>query len=214
MKGLLGYKRGMARIFDEKGLAVPVTVIEAGPCVVTQVKTHERDGYQAVQLGFGAVKPKRLTQAQRGHLEASGGQSLRHIKEFKLKGEPDVSLGDTLDVSVFAPGDRIQVTATSRGLGFAGTIKRHHFNRQRKTHGASDRERAPGSVGAGTTPGKTIKGIRMAGRMGGERVTVRNLLVVVADPARNLLAVRGAVPGFDGGLVVIRGLERHPKGGW
>ena len=113
MKGLLGYKRGMARIFDEKGLAVPVTVIEAGPCVVTQVKTHERDGYQAVQLGFGAVKPKRLTQAQRGHLEASGGQSLRHIKEFKLKGEPDVSLGDTLDVSVFAPGDRIQVTALS-----------------------------------------------------------------------------------------------------
>lgn len=214
MKGLLGYKRGMARIFNEKGLAVPVTVIEAGPCVVTQIKTTERDGYQAVQLGFGAIKEKRLTRAERGHLRASGGASLRHVREFRLAGDADVALGDTLDVSVFAPGDRIQVTATSRGLGMAGTIKRHHFNRQRKTHGQSDRERAPGSVGAGTTPGKTIKGLRMAGRMGGERVTVRNLEVVVADPVRNLLAVRGAVPGFDGGLVVIRGLERDPKGAW
>lgn len=214
MKGLLGYKRGMARIFNDKGLAVPVTVIEAGPCVVTQIKTTERDGYQAVQLGFGAIKEKRLTRAERGHLLASGGASLRHVREFRLAGDADVALGDTLDVSVFAPGDRIQVTATSRGLGMAGTIKRHHFNRQRKTHGQSDRERAPGSVGAGTTPGKTIKGLRMAGRMGGERVTVRNLEVVVADPVRNLLAVRGAVPGFDGGLVVIRGLERDPKGAW
>lgn len=214
MKGLLGYKRGMARIFNDKGLAVPVTVIEAGPCVVTQIKTTERDGYQAVQLGFGAIKEKRLTRAERGHLLASGGAPLRHVREFRLAGDADVALGDTLDVSVFAPGDRIQVTATSRGLGMAGTIKRHHFNRQRKTHGQSDRERAPGSVGAGTTPGKTIKGLRMAGRMGGERVTVRNLEVVVADPVRNLLAVRGAVPGFDGGLVVIRGLERDPKGAW
>lgn len=214
MKGLLGYKRGMARIFNDKGLAVPVTVIEAGPCVVTQIKTTERDGYQAVQLGFGAIKEKRLTRAERGHLLASGGAPLRHVREFRLAGDADVALGDTLDVSVFAPGDRIQVTAMSRGLGMAGTIKRHHFNRQRKTHGQSDRERAPGSVGAGTTPGKTIKGLRMAGRMGGERVTVRNLEVVVADPVRNLLAVRGAVPGFDGGLVVIRGLERDPKGAW
>lgn len=214
MKGLLGYKRGMARIFDAKGLAVPVTVIEAGPCVVTQLKTTERDGYNAVQLGFGDVKPTRLTRAERGHLAASGGAALRHVREFRLSDDAGVGLGDRLDVSVFAPGDRVQVTATSRGLGTAGTIKRHHFNRQRKTHGQSDRERAPGSVGAGTTPGKTIKGLRMAGRMGGERVTVRNLEVVVADPARNLLALRGAVPGFDGGLVVIRGLERDGKGSW
>ncbi|MEO8082350.1 MAG: 50S ribosomal protein L3 [Ardenticatenales bacterium] len=214
MKGLLGYKRGMARIFNDKGLAVPVTVIEAGPCVVTQIKTTDRDGYQAVQLGFGVIKEKRLTQAERGHLRASGGMPLRHVREFRLAGDADVALGDTLDVSVFVPGDRIQVTATSRGLGMAGTIKRHHFHRQRKTHGQSDRERAPGSVGAGTTPGKTIKGLRMSGRMGGERVTVRNLEVIVADPARNLLAVRGAVPGFDGALVVIRGLERDPKGAW
>jgi Ribosomal protein L3 len=214
MKGLLGYKRGMARIFNDKGLAVPVTVIEAGPCIVTQIKTTERDGYQAVQLGFGSIKERRLTMPERGHLRASGGVPLRHVREFRLAGDADVALGDTLDVSVFAPGDRIQVTATSRGLGMAGTIKRHHFSRQRKTHGQSDRERAPGSVGAGTTPGKTIKGLRMAGHMGAERVTVRNLEVIVADPARNLLAVRGAVPGFDGGLVVIRGLERDPKGGW
>lgn len=214
MKGLLGYKRGMARIFNDKGLAVPVTVIEAGPCVVTQIKTLKRDGYQAVQLGFDEVKERKLTRAERGHLRASGGKSLRHVKEFRLKTDADVQLGDTLDVTVFAPGDRIQVTATSRGLGMAGTIKRHHFSRQRKTHGQSDRERAPGSVGAGTTPGKTIKGLRMAGRMGFERVTVRNLEVIVADPVRNLLAVRGAVPGFDGSLVVIRGLERDPKGAW
>lgn len=214
MKGLLGYKRGMARIFNDKGLAVPVTVIEAGPCVVTQLKTTERDGYEAVQIGFGAVKESRLTRAERGHLAASGAGPLRHVKEFRLAGSADVQLGDRLDVSLFTPGDRVQVTATSRGLGTAGTIKRHHFNRQRKTHGQSDRERRPGSVGAGTTPGKTIKGLRMAGRMGGERVTVRNLEVVVADPSRNLLALRGAVPGFDGALVVIRGIERDGNGGW
>jgi len=204
MKALLGYKRGMARLFDEKGTMVPVTVIEAGPCTVTQVRTEARDGYAAIQLGFGESKPGRLTKAQRGHLKRSGAAGLRHLREFRGAPAESVRVGATLDVSQFTPGDKVDVTGVSRGLGWAGTIKRHHFNRQRKTHGQSDRERAPGAVGAGTTPGRTFKGMRMAGRMGGERVTVRNLVVVVADPDRNLLAVRGAVPGFDGGLVVVR----------
>lgn len=222
MKGILGYKRGMARIFDAEGLAVPVTVIEAGPCTVTQIKTSESDGYEAVQLGFGDVREERLTKPERGHLAAAGGQSLRHLREFRLpegatgaaEGEEGgLELGQTVDASVFEVGDRVDVTGTSRGLGFAGTIKRHHFSRQRKTHGQSDRERAPGAIGAGTTPGKVVKGKRMAGRMGGERVTVRNLEVMAADPERNLLALRGAVPGFKGGLVMVRGSAGKKKKG-
>lgn len=204
IKGILGYKRGMTRIYDQEGRVIPVTVIEAGPCVVTQVKTEARDGYAAVQLGFGEVKAKRLTKAERGHLEKSGRHSVRHLREFRGGPTDDVKVGATVDAGLFAVGEHVHVTATSRGLGTAGTIKRHHFNRQRKTHGQTDRERAPGSVGAGTTPGRTFKGMRMAGRMGNERVTVRNLEVVVADPSRNLLAVRGAVPGNDGALVIIR----------
>lgn len=207
MKGLLGYKRGMARIFDEHGVAVPVTVIEAGPCTVTQVKTASRDGYAAVQLGFGEIKPKRLSQPEKGHLAASGGRALRHLREFRVDTADPLQVGATVDAGIFASGDRVHVTATSRGLGTAGTVKRHHFGRQRKSHGQSDRERAPGSVGAGTTPGKTFRGQRMAGRMGGGRVTVRNLMVLVADPERNLLAVRGAVPGHNGALVVVRAAE-------
>lgn len=204
MKSILGYKRGMTRVFDDEGIVAPVTVIEAGPCVVTQVKTSETDGYDAVQLGFGSAREKSLTKAQRGHLTASGGELVRHLREFRGGDAGAVEVGQTLDVGVFAPGDIVHVTGVSRGLGFAGTIKRHHFQRQRKTHGQSDRERAPGSVGAGTTPGKTHKGKRMAGRMGGERVTVRNLEVVVADPERNLLAVRGSVPGGRGTLLIVR----------
>jgi large subunit ribosomal protein L3 len=203
MKGILGFKRGMTRIFDEEGLVVPVTVIEAGPCHVTQIKTPKGDGYEAVQLGFGETKESRLTQAQRGHLRKSKAPMVRHLCEFR--GATDgLRVGDKVDVSIFSPGDKVMVSGVSRGLGFAGVIKRHHFNRQPKTHGQSDRERAPGSVGAGTTPGRTFKGKRMAGRMGGERVSVRNLRVVMADPARNLLAIRGAVPGHDGALVEIR----------
>lgn len=208
MKALLGYKRGMTRVFDDQGTMVPVTVIEAGPCTVTQLRTEGRDGYTAVQLGFGPIKPARLSKAELGHLRRSGGASLRHLREFRGALAETVKVGQTLDVSQFSPGDRVDVSGVSRGLGWAGTIKRHHFQRQRKTHGQSDRERAPGAVGAGTTPGRTFKGKRMAGRMGGETVTTKNLVVVVADPARNLLAVRGAVPGFDGGLVVVRSARR------
>lgn len=208
MKGIMGYKRGMARIYNQDGIFVPVTVIEVGPCTVTQVKTLDQDGYQAVQLGFGETKSKRLTQAQKGHLAASGGAPLRHLREFRMDALDGIELGATIDVSIFEPGEKVNVTGVSRGLGFAGTIKRHNFSRQRKTHGQTDRERAPGAAGAGSTPGRTFKGKRSAGRMGGERVTVRNLEVVIADPSRNLLAVRGAVPGNDGGLVIVRAAKR------
>jgi len=211
MKGILGYKRGMTRVFDDHGIVVPVTVIEAGPCTVTHVRSAARDGYAAVQLGFGAVRTERLGRARRGHLAASGAPPLRHLREFRTAAASDFAVGQTLDVSQFVPGDRVHVTGRSRGLGTAGTVKRHHFNRQRKSHGQSDRERAPGAVGAGTTPGRTFKNKRMAGRMGDERVTVRNLVVVVADPARHLLAVRGAVPGSTGGLVLVRGAEKGGK---
>jgi large subunit ribosomal protein L3 len=199
----------MTRIFDAEGVAVPVTVIEAGPCTVTQVRTLERDGYRAVQLGFDEANPGRLTKAELGHLQAAGLAGMKHLREFRLAGGDAPAQGDTIDAGVFDAGDRVHVTGISRGLGTAGTVKRHGFRRQRKTHGQSDRERAPGSIGAGTTPGKVVKGMRMAGRMGGERVTVRNLEVVVADPTRSLLAVRGAVPGSRGGLVLVRAADRR-----
>lgn len=216
MKAILGYKRGMTRIFNAEGVVVPVTVIEAGPCRVTQLKTLERDGYRSVQLGFGETSEARMTRPALGHLKASGSEPVKHLREFRLRDGDDVSfaVGDRVDASVFEPGDRVDIVGISRGLGFAGTIKRHNFSRQRKTHGQSDRERAPGSVGAGTTPGKVVKGKRMAGRMGGERVTAQNLEVVMADPERNLIAIRGAVPGFAGALIELHGrIPAKRKGG-
>lgn len=200
MKGILGKKVGMTQIYTEEGQIVPVTVIEAGPCFVTQIKTSERDGYDAVQLGFESTKAHRLTKPERGHLGDLG--SLRYLREFK--GFESTSLGQRIDASIFESGDLVDVTGTSKGKGFAGVIKRHHFKRQRKTHGQSDRERAPGSLGAGTTPGRTFKGKRMAGRMGNERVTVQNLKIVYVDTERNMIAVKGAVPGRSGGLLMIR----------
>jgi len=218
LKGILGKKVGMTQIFDERGEAIPVTVIEAGPCWVTQVKTVERDGYSAVQLGFEEAKLTRLTRGQLGHLgllkvdEAHPRRRmlenpvppLRYLREFRVKPEEVPSEGEQITVDVFEVGDRVDVVGTSKGRGFAGVIKRHNFRRQPKTHGQSDRERAPGSIGATTTPGRVWKGTRMAGRMGGRRVTAQNLEVVLVDPERNLLAVRGAVPGPRGGLVMVK----------
>ncbi len=205
MKGIIGKKLGMTQIFDENGNVIPVTVIEAGPCYVTQIRSGERDGYAAVQLGFGETKPQRLTKGELGHLRRNNLPALRHLREFRLKnGELDVEEGQQLKVDVFAKGERVDVIGTSKGRGFAGTIKRHHFHRQPKTHGQSDRERAPGSVGATTTPGRTYKGQKMGGRMGGDRTTAENLEVVVIDTERNLLAVRGSVPGANDGIVVIK----------
>ncbi|MDY7040469.1 MAG: 50S ribosomal protein L3 [Chloroflexota bacterium] len=204
MKGILGKKVGMTQIFDESGEVIPVTVIEAGPCFVVQKKTVERDGYQAVQLGFEEVKPKHLTRGQIGHLRTSDLPSLRYLREIRISDPDEYEEGQKVTVSIFDVGDRVDVVGASKGRGFAGTIKRHGFKRQSKTHGQSDRERAPGSIGATTTPGRVFKGKRMPGRMGNARVTAQNLQLVLVDPERNLLAVKGSVPGARGGLVVIK----------
>jgi large subunit ribosomal protein L3 len=205
LKGMIGKKVGMTQVFDEAGNAVPVTVIEAGPCYVTQVRSADKDGYTAVQLGFSETKPQRLTKGQLGHLKRSSLPALRYLREFRVRsGEPDVQEGQEIKVDVFEKGERVDVIGISKGRGFAGTIKRHNFHRQRKTHGQSDRERAPGSVGSTTTPGRTYPGQRMAGRMGNDRVTSQNLMVVVVDAERNLIAVRGSVPGAKGSVVMIK----------
>lgn len=210
MKGIIGKKVGMTQIFGEDGQAIPVTVIQAGPCYVTQIRTAEKEGYTAVQLGFEELSPKRngssrLNKPKQGHLKRNGMNlpDLRYLREFRTK-DVDVAEGQRLTADVFSQGDRIDVVGTSKGRGTAGTVKRHNFNRQKKTHGQSDRERAPGSIGATSTPGRVLKGTRMAGRMGNERVTVQNLEVVVVDAEKNLLAVRGSVPGSKGGILLIK----------
>jgi large subunit ribosomal protein L3 len=206
MKGILGKKVGMTQIFDESGEVVPVTVIEAGPCFVAQIKTVERDGYSAVQMGFEQTKPKHLTKPQLQHLQKSNLAALRHLREFRMDAEEVASFaeGQKVTVDVFVTGELVDVTGTSKGKGFAGVVKRHGFRGGPKTHGQSDRLRAPGSIGACTTPGRVFKGKRMPGRMGGKRVTTQGLKVVLVDPERNLLAVRGAVPGGKNGLLMIR----------
>ncbi len=204
MKGILGKKVGMTQVFDEKGEVVPVTVIEAGPCFVAQKKTLEQDGYTAIQIGFEETKPKRLTKGQVGHLKKSALPLLRYLREIRLSNVDDYEVGQKLTVAIFGPGERVDVVGTSKGRGFAGTIKRHHFKRQPKTHGQSDRERAPGSIGSTTTPGRVYKGTRMGGHMGMARVTSQNLRVVLVDPERNLLAVHGSVPGANGRLVLVK----------
>jgi large subunit ribosomal protein L3 len=208
LKGLIGKKVGMTQIFDDVGAAVPVTLIEAGPCYVTQVRTVDSDGYSAVQLGFGEVKPKRLSGGQLGHLKRNNLPPLRFLREFREK-QPDVNEGDTLTVQVFSVGETVDVVGTSKGKGFQGGVKRYHFRGGPKTHGQSDRNRAPGSRSSGTTPGRVYKGSRGPGHMGNDRVTVQNLKVVLVDAERNLLGVRGAIPGARGGLVVIKGARKQ-----
>jgi len=203
MKGLIGKKIGMTQIFDEAGVAYPVTLVEAGPCYVTQVRRPETDGYSAVQLGFRELNPKRLTGGELGHLKANQLPPLRFLREFRTR-NPDVNIGDTLKVDVFAVGEHVDVIGTSKGKGFAGAVKRYHFRGGPKTHGQSDRERAPGSRGSGTTPGRVYKGARGGGHMGDDRITAQNLKVVLVDIERNLLGIHGAVPGPKGGLVVIK----------
>ena len=203
LKGLIGKKIGMTQIFDETGAAVPVTLIETGPCFVVQVRTPEKEGYSSVQLGFGETKPKRLTGGQLGHLKKNNLAPLRYLREFLAK-EPGVKEGDKVTVDqIFANGNHVDVIGTSKGKGFQGAVKRYHFRGGPKTHGQSDRERGPGSNGSTTTPGRVYKGSRRPGHMGDDRVTAANLLVVLVDAERNLLGVRGAVPGSKGGLVMI-----------
>lgn len=223
MKKLIGRKVGMTQLFDDKGNVTGVTVIEAGPNYVTQVKTVERDGYNAIQLGFGEVKQKKLTRGEQGHLglikpdekhprrrTLTGVPPLKYLEEARVK-EITYREGDVLKADVFAVGEYVDVTGTMKGRGFAGGIKRHGFHRQKKTHGASDRERAPGSIGAGTTPGRVEKGQRMAGHYGNTRSTSMNLKVMLVDPERNLIAVAGSVPGANGGIVVIKEARKGGK---
>jgi large subunit ribosomal protein L3 len=203
LKGLIGKKIGMTQIFDNNGAAVPVTLIEAGPCFVTQIRSVEKEGYSAVQLGFEEVKPKRLTGGEIGHLKRSNLPPLKFLREFKAK-EADLKEGDKLDVSVFVVGEKVDVSGTSKGKGFAGGVKRYHFRGGPKTHGQSDRLRAPGSNGSTTTPGRVYKGHRGPGHMGDDAVTAQNLKVVLVDAERNVIGVNGSVPGARGGLVVIK----------
>lgn len=204
MSAILGRKVGMTSVFDESGRQTVVTVIEAGPCAVTQVKTPETDGYSAVQLGFQDKKQKRTTMALQGHFEAAGVLPKKHVVEFRDSGL-DVSLGDEVTVDVFAEGDRIAVSGTSKGKGFQGVVKRHGFaGVNDATHGQHNRQRAPGSIGQASDPSRVFKGTRMAGRTGGSRVTVKNLRVVRTLPDNNVILVKGAVPGPKNGIVEIR----------
>jgi large subunit ribosomal protein L3 len=204
-EGILGKKLGMTQVFNKDG-SNAVTAIEAGPCMVLQVKTAEKEGYQAAKLGFGEVVKEKP--GRRGRGKEKGTPKYRYIREFRLGDDQKVEPGQKIDVSVFKAGDLVSVTGISRGKGFAGGVKRHHFKGGPKTHGQSDRHRAPGSIGTGTSPGRVLKGLRMAGHMGNQRVTVSNIEVVEADPARNLLLVKGAVPGMTNGLVLIQKSRR------
>ena len=201
--GLIGKKIGMTQIFDEAGKVVPVTVIEAGPCVVTQLKTAENDGYSAVQLGFGDVSPKHVNKPMTGHFKKNDLPSKKTLKEFRFDDISNVNVGDVLKADVFAAGDVIDVSGVSKGKGFQGAIKRHNQHRLKETHGTGPVVRQAGSMGACSSPSRIFKGKGMAGHMGAENVTVQNLVVVKVDAENNLIAVKGAVPGPKGGVVTI-----------
>jgi large subunit ribosomal protein L3 len=200
IQGYLGKKIGMSQVFDEAGRVIPVTVIEAGPCTVTQIKTKATDGYEAVQLGFGEVR--RRNKPLSGHLKAS--RLSRYLREVKADDVTQFQVGQRIGVDIFEPGERVDVIGRSKGQGFAGGVKRHGFAGGPRTHGQSDRTRAPGSIGAGTFPGRVIKGMKMAGHMGDCRVTVKNLEVVRVDAERNILLLKGGVPGAPNGLLLVR----------
>ncbi len=203
VNGIIGKKLGMAQVFAESGEAEAVTAIQAGPCVVTQLKTDDKEGYKAAQLGFGEAK--RLNSPRKGHLKKLG--QFQYLREFRVADTEGIKVGDKIDVGLFKEGDLVDITGVSKGKGFAGVVKRHGFAGGPKTHGQSDRHRAPGSIGATTSPGRVLKGKRMAGHMGTDKVTVRHLKVYKADPERNLLLVKGAVPGAKNGLVLIEKRE-------
>jgi large subunit ribosomal protein L3 len=217
MKGLLGIKIGMSQVFDETGVVTPVTIIQAGPCYVTQVKTKETDGYTAVQIGFGATKEKRLSQGERGHLgllksdkthprrkQKSDIPAVKYLKEFRTKETEGYEVGQQLTVEQFTVGEHVDVTGKTKGRGYTGVVKRWNFGGGSTTHGQSDRWRAPGSIGGTSGTGHVFKGKKMAGRSGNERHTAQNLEVMRVDAEKNLIAVKGAIPGVKGGLVIIR----------
>ena len=205
-KGILGRKIGMTQIFDEAGRAVPVTVVEAGPCHVAQVKTPERDGYTAIQLVFGTAK--RTNKPLAGHLAKAGVESAQHIVELRLDDASSFSPGDEIRADVFAGGDIVDVVGVTKGKGFAGGMKRHNFKGLSASHGTEKKHRSPGSIGAASTPARVFKGTRMAGQMGHRRVTTLNLEIIKADPERNLLLIKGAIPGPKDGLLMVRSAVR------
>lgn len=208
--GILGTKLGMTQIFDETGKAIPVTVVQAGPCPVTQIKTQQTDGYLAVQVGYGEVAQKALNKPELGHLAKSGAPPLRHLHEYRLENTGDYQLGQAIKVDIFTQGQIVDVMGTSIGKGFAGYQRRHNFGRGPMSHGSKN-HRLPGSIGAGTTPGRVYPGKRMAGRLGGKQVTISKLTIVRVDADRNLLLIKGAVPGKKGALLSITPAKKVGK---
>lgn len=202
-KGLIGKKLGMTQVFDEKGNVIPVTLVEAGPCVVSQKKTMENDGYEAVQIGYGDISAKRVNKPMAGHFAKADVAPKRVLKEFRLDDSNAVNVGDILKADIFAAGDFVDVTGTSKGKGYAGTIKRYGFHRLKESHGSGPVARHAGSNGAASSPSRVFKGKKLPGHMGSERVTVQNLVVVKVDAENNLIAIKGAIPGPKNGIVVI-----------
>ena len=203
-KGIIGKKIGMTQIFDEKGTVIPVTVIEAGPCVVTQKKTAENDGYEAVQVGFGDQKPQRLSKPLKGHFDKGGVAPKKTLRELRLEDISELNVGDLIKADIFEAGEHVDVTGVSKGKGYAGVIKRWNFHRLKETHGTGPVARHGGSNGPISDPSRVFKGVKMAGHLGAETVTVQNLVVAKVDAENNLIAVKGAVPGPNGGIVTIR----------
>jgi large subunit ribosomal protein L3 len=211
IRGFLGKKIGMSQVFGDDGRVTPVTVIQAGPCIVTQIKTKERDGYEAVQLGYGEVK--RRNKPLTGHFRSTNSRLCRYLREVQADDVAEFQEGQAIGVDIFQPGERIDVIGWSKGRGFAGVVKRHGFEGGPRTHGQSDRLRRAGSIGGGTTPGRVYKGLRMAGHMGNERVTLKGLEVVRVDPERNLLLVKGGIPGAPNSLIQIRRVRKAGTAG-
>ena len=205
--GILGTKLGMTQIFDESGLAIPVTIIKAGPCLITQIKTLETDGYTAIQVGYSEIQSKLLSKPRLGHLQKAGNPPLKYLKEYRIHSSAEEILGTTISVNSFTLGDKVSVTGKTIGKGFAGTVKRHNFTRGPMTHGSKN-HREPGSIGMGTTPGRVYPGKKMAGRLGGKQTTIKNLQIVLINPENNLLVVKGAIPGKLGNLLSIKKITK------
>ncbi|SRR6266511_1634060 len=212
VKGILGAKLGMTQLWDENNRVVPVTVVQAGPCVVTQVRTPDKDGYSAVQLGYGAIDPRKVNQPLSGHFAKSGAAPRRNLVELRTTDASEYELGSEVTVETFESGQIVDVTATTKGKGFAGVMKRHGFHGLRASHGVERKHRSPGSIGGCATPGRVFKGMKMSGRMGGVRYTVQNLTVHAVDVENNLLLIKGAVPGPKGGLILVRTASKAPAG--
>jgi large subunit ribosomal protein L3 len=204
IKGVLGEKLGMTQVWDADNRVVPVTVVKAGPCVVTQVRSIEKDGYAAVQIAFGDIDPRKVNKPEKGHFERAGVTPRRHLVELRTSDAAEYAAGQEITAEVFESGQKIDVMGTSKGKGFAGVMKRHNFRGLGAGHGVQRKHRSPGSIGACATPGRVFKGVRMAGRMGHERVTVQNLTVHAIDAEKGLLLIKGAVPGPNGGLVLVK----------